>query len=69
MTAHEEYLICKYRGHEADTMKGTVSTASYGALSFSYCKYCGTEFAYTRPQPELLERNVPVAPKEANNNE
>lgn len=61
MSEYEEYLICKVRGHEADTMPGGVSYAIQGLPTLYTCKYCGSTF-WTTTTVEHHKKNTP-APK------
>lgn len=53
---YKQYLICKERGHVGSGK--FYSNASYNALSWTICKYCGTHFA-TRTTTEIVEKNEP----------
>lgn len=56
MSAYDEYLICKDRGHQKD---GTV-TGWENYAEFT-CAKCGTHFYFTDPKLIEIKNTIPKA--------
>ena len=51
MSRHEQYQICKQRGHQPE------ARILASDPPWNVCKHCGTHY---RTETKVIERNVPV---------